>query len=172
VLNGLHGDCVASVLQHHWASGCRVRESKTVQSHHRARVQSHHYSDEMARKSELEEYLPKCLSWHRIERFDEIDESHVGFQVVFLSLPQRIDDCKSSIDGTAVHNHQATSSTISASPAASATVRLHVPTTTVMRQKPLRPLVSKHRRIITLTSSRPPKAKRYSGGASMSARGR
>ena len=74
--------------------------------------------------------------------------------------------------GSAVHNHQATSSTISASPAASATVRLHVPTTTVMRQKPLRPLVSKHRRIITLTSSRPPKAKRYSGGASMSARGR
>ena len=51
----------------------------------------------MARKSELEEYLPKCRSWHRIERFDEIDESHVGFQVVFLSLPQRIDDCKSSI---------------------------------------------------------------------------
>jgi hypothetical protein len=41
----------------------------------------------MARKSELEEYLPKCRSWHRIERFDEIDESHVGFQVVFLSLP-------------------------------------------------------------------------------------
>ena len=81
---------------------CIFRLVVDLELHHRARVQSHHYSDEMARKSELEEYLPKCLSWHRIERFDEIDESHVGFQVVFLSLPQRIDDCKSSIDGTAI----------------------------------------------------------------------
>jgi hypothetical protein len=66
---------------------CIFRLVVDLELHHRARVQSHHYSDEMARKSELEEYLPKCRSWHRIERFDEIDESHVGFQVVFLSLP-------------------------------------------------------------------------------------
>ena len=81
---------------------CIFRLVVDLELHHRARVQSHHYSDEMARKSELEEYLPKCRSWHRIERFDEIDESHVGFQVVFLSLSWRIDDCKSSIDGTAI----------------------------------------------------------------------
>ena len=90
-----------------------------------------------------------CISAFRLKHSQfAFKKSAISLANPFLakapSLPRRPDDAGLNI---------------SASPAASATVRLHVPTTTVMRQKPLRPLVSKHRRIITLTSSRPPKAK-------------
>ena len=53
----------------------------------------------MTRKTELEEDLPKCFSADTVESFDEIDEGDEGLEVVLLPLPERIDDCESSING-------------------------------------------------------------------------